>query len=374
MRVLIVDDSQELREMLADALAVFGWEILQAEDGQDAFQMLVEQKDQIDAILLDQIMPIMDGLNFLPKVLEIDPDMPVIMMTSYGSIPLAVEFMKNGGSGFIEKPVVNFEVLDLRLKEAMKHFREKKELEEIRASQQVMEMLTVAKDAFLSNVGHELRTPLTSILSFAALAKRRLEEGKTAEAMFMLDRLLVGKDRLLRFITSIESLAQIYTGKMAIYPKTENLVQLVEDVLLGMRDGFSQKNLQLSFCCSEILLVSFNALSIRIALYELISNAVKFSLEGGAIEVAITDSREQVQVSIIDSGPGIPSGEDETIMHPFSESSYTRCDSGGTGLGLSVARGIAQLHGGAVSVVNRQDSQGAVATLTFPKTRSEKSE
>lgn len=366
MRILIVDDSQELREMLADAISLFDWENLQAGDGIEALELYMRHNNQIDAILIDQIMPNMDGMHLLPKLLEINREVPVIMMTSYGSITLAVEFMKNGGSGFIEKPIVHFEVLKLRIEEAIQQAQRKKELEYMRASQHAADKLNVEKDAFLSNLSHELRTPLTIILPFASLAKQKLAKNKHEEAMVMLDKLLAGQERLLRFVSNIECLAQVYTGKFAFQPTTGDLVQLVQEVAQAMANSFAEKSLRWRVSGSIKLVACFDKATIKLALAEIMNNAIKFSSEGEMLEIIVTDVEEKAQVTIIDSGPGIPSGEQEAIFDPFTEGSHSRSRSGGTGLGLSVARSMAHLHGGTVRAENRKNNKGSMISLILP--------
>lgn len=367
MRVLIIDDHREWREMLFHALSLFGWEVLQAEDGEAAIQILIKENRMIDAILLDQIMPGLNGLQLLPKFLEINPQMPVIMMTSYGSIPLVTEFMQQGGSGFIEKPTSNFQILKLRIEEAIQQARRKQEMEELRAAQQAMVMLNRHKDLFLANLGHELRSPLTAILNYANLAKRRLTEERSEEAMAMLDDLLTNKERLLRFVTNVESLARIHIGEWHNQPVPGDLIPLVQAVVQEIQPRFSQKNLHWQVTGAPTLLACFDASNMRIMLTELLANAGQFSPSGGGVELKVTAAEDQVQVAILDSGPGIPAGEELAIFSPFVESSLTRSEAGGTGLGLAIAYGLAQQHGGTIWAANRPECQGAVITLLLPQ-------
>ena len=371
MLILIVDDNQQLRELLADALSQFDWKSLQAGDGQEALEIYSEKNRQIDAILLDQVMPKMDGLRLLPKLLEINPLVPVVMMTAHGSITLVSEFMKRGGAGFIEKPITHFEILKLRMEDAIQHVHRKKELDRVRSEQEVRANLNEAKNNFLASMSHELRTPLMAIFPFAVLAKRKLADQQWTEAEEMLDRLLAGQSRLLRFITNIESLAQLYTGKFPFHPITSDLVQLIQKVVQERRLKSTHVSLQWQVSGLETLSVCFDMRAIRMALIELTDNAMKFSPEGGVIEIITTLSGQHVQVSIFDAGSGILPHDSETIFHPFTEGSHTLSNAVNTGLGLSIARGMAQLHDGTVFAENRKDSKGLSVTLTFPVTQHE---
>ncbi|MEO5355638.1 MAG: ATP-binding protein, partial [Magnetococcus sp. XQGC-1] len=116
----------------------------------------------------------------------------------------------------------------------------------------------------------------------------------------------------------------------------------------------------------ETVTACFDLPSVTIMLNELLDNAGLFSPMEGVVELQVTESGGQVQISILDTGPGIPAGEEEIIFSPFIESSLTRSNAGGTGIGLSVARGLAQQHGGTILMANRRDCQGAEVTLCLP--------
>lgn len=366
MQVLIVDDNRELRATLADGLSLCAWTSLQAENGTQALELFSAHHDQIDAVLLDYMMPAMDGLHVLPELLTRSADVPVIMMTSYGSIHLATEFMKNGGSGFIEKPITHYEVLKLRIEEAVQHAENRRALKNERAARQAYEQTNEAKDRFLANLSHELRTPLMAIFPFAALAKKKLHTNQPNEAITMLDRLLAGQERLIHFVTNMECLAQIYTGKLALHVTQEDLVRLTRDVLQRESLRFLKKNLRWHLSGVTTLLSHCDATHMRSVLEKVVHNAMKFSPEGGEIQVVVEEKSNVAQLTILDTGPGIPAGENEIIFHPFSEGCHTRSRASGTGLGLSVARGVMRLHGGEVYVTSRLEGKGTQVTLLLP--------
>ncbi len=366
MRILIIDDNRELRHLLGHALAQFGWESAQAEDGVAALAVYATRHSEMDAILLDYIMPDMDGMQLLPKLLAINPAVPILMLTSHGSIPLVTAFMEQGGSGFVEKPVTHFEILRLRIEEAIQQARRRRDLEAIRAAQQATARLNQEKDLFLANMSHELRTPLTAILQFATLAKRRWMEERPAEAMAMLDGLLAGKDRLLRFVSNMECLARLHTGQWCCQPIPNDLMALVQNVVHTLKRGVDANPLRWCITGGSVVPACFDAQSVRIILTELLDNARQFSPPDGVVEIGVIGEGAQVRITIADSGPGIPAGEEEAIFSPFTESSRTRSNAGGTGLGLAIARGLAQWQGGRVSAANRAEGSGAVFTLVLP--------
>ena len=117
-KILIVDDTQGIREMLSKQLRKFNYEILEAESGYDALKVLREK--DVDLVLLDQTMPDMDGLETFEEIKkEILFDVPVIMTTAHGSLNLAVTFMKLGGVDFVEKPI-DMDALVIKIRQALK--------------------------------------------------------------------------------------------------------------------------------------------------------------------------------------------------------------------------------------------------------------
>jgi len=107
-RVLVVDDEQSLRKVLAATLSREGYQVEVAEDGEEA--LIVLERDGADVIVTDLVMPKMDGLSLLRRVVQKHPDVPVIVVTAHGKIDSAVEAMKAGAFDFVTKPFENAEL------------------------------------------------------------------------------------------------------------------------------------------------------------------------------------------------------------------------------------------------------------------------
>ncbi len=123
-KILIIDDTHGIRKMLSRHLRRFDYETLEAESGRDALKALREK--EVDLILLDQMMPEMDGLETFENIKkEILFSIPVIMITAHGSLNLAVTFMKAGGVDFIEKPI-DIDVLVIKIRQALKQKKRQK--------------------------------------------------------------------------------------------------------------------------------------------------------------------------------------------------------------------------------------------------------
>lgn len=126
-KILVIDDQTNMQKMLARQLRKVGHRILVAESGRKGIEVL--KTEPVDLVLLDLMMPKMDGMEIFGKIKKISSHLPVIMMTAHSSITLAVEFMKAGGHDFLEKPI-DFEILCVKIQQVLEKANFKKKLQE----------------------------------------------------------------------------------------------------------------------------------------------------------------------------------------------------------------------------------------------------
>jgi PAS domain S-box-containing protein len=225
-----------------------------------------------------------------------------------------------------------------------------------------------AKSDFIANVSHELRTPLQSILGFSEIGSLRTRgEPRLAELFSDVHR---AGERMLSLVNDLLDLSKIEHGADPIHPERLDLRPLVAEVARELRPQLAAKGLHLQAVLGgEELVVLADPQRLQQLLRNLLANAVRFSPEGGRIEVtAWHDDSGEVRLDVADRGPGIPPDELETIFEAFVQSSATREAAGGTGLGLAICRRIAQAHGGRIWAANREGG-GAVISLVLPATR-----
>ncbi|MEO5350824.1 MAG: PAS domain-containing sensor histidine kinase [Magnetococcus sp. YQC-3] len=244
-------------------------------------------------------------------------------------------------------------------------------LQSLRDALAAAESANQMKSDFLANISHELRTPLNAILQFAVLAKRKWLEGNQEAALAFLERLLASEQRLLRFVANIETVARIQAGDWACKPVMGDLMPLVRRVVQEVRARPLSHSLTWQLAGEEEAWCLFDAQSIMSVLEELVENAHRFSVPGGVVQIDAEVLAAEVHLTIRDSGPGIPVGEEEGIFFPFVIGSHTRTSAGGTGLGLTIARGLARQNGGTVVAANRKDGLGTAFTLILPRERQE---
>ena len=223
-----------------------------------------------------------------------------------------------------------------------------------------------AKSEFLAAMSHELRTPLTSIRGFAELMELRSNDPQTREQSSLIRQ---GAEHLNALLTEILDLARIEAGAMPAHPEPVELPGLLHDVIELFRVSAVAKSLALTATTAANVpnaLVT-DRLKLKQILNNLLSNAIKFT-PSGTVCLAVDTSADghHVQFHVTDTGPGIPENLHEVIFEKFSQGhARVSYQHGGTGLGLSLSRALAQLLGGTLTVRSRV-GEGSTFTLSLP--------
>ena len=226
-----------------------------------------------------------------------------------------------------------------------------------------------AKTAFLANMSHELRTPLNAILGFSdIIAQQALgPEARDRYSEYARDIHSSGA-HLLSLINDLLDVAKIEAGKMEIDPRPLDAEALIETVERLMQPRARARHQVLRHAVERDLpLVVADERAVRQILLNLVSNAVKFTPEGGDIAIACCRTgSEGITFSVSDNGPGIAPDKAERVFQPFSQidNRYGR-QSGGTGLGLALVRGLAELHGGRAWIESTV-GEGTTVNVYFP--------
>jgi two-component system cell cycle sensor histidine kinase PleC len=231
------------------------------------------------------------------------------------------------------------------------------------------ETANASKTAFLANMSHELRTPLNAILGFSEIIAQECfgPVGSERYKDYAGDIHSSGA-HLLSLINDLLDIAKIEAGRMEISPHPLDARDMFDTALklAGMKASEKRQSLVIDVdpACPPLFA---DERALRQILINLVSNAVKFTPEGGRIEVFASAARDgNFQITVHDDGPGIPRDKLDKIFTPFSQvdNRYDR-QTGGTGLGLALVRGLTELHGGR-AWIESEEGMGCTAFVILP--------
>jgi len=239
-------------------------------------------------------------------------------------------------------------------------------LEREQAARREAEEANVAKDTFLATLSHELRTPLTAILGWARMLQGdQLAPAQVTHALEIIER---NVRRQTQLINDLLDISRIVTGKLGLDGHRLDLMPVIEDAVETLRRDAEAKHLQLRTTLEpQAGNVWGDPVRLHQVVVNLVSNAVKFTPEGGHVEVLLERIDDRACLTVRDSGKGIPP---EALPHIFdrfrqADSALTRRH-GGLGLGLAIVRELVQLHGGTVEAESPGEGRGATFRVRFP--------
>lgn len=222
------------------------------------------------------------------------------------------------------------------------------------------------KSEFIANVSHELRTPLNSIIGFSKVLMSGIDGDITDTQRVDLSAIYNSGRHLLEIINSILELSKIEAGKMELHSTTFDLVPIVHEIVTASQTLVMGKKIKIeSKIEGTIPVIEADVTKIRQIIFNLISNAAKFT-EEGFITVRLRADKSRVAVSVIDTGIGIDKDHIDAVFERFRQvdGSTTR-KAGGTGLGLSIAKKFVEMHGGEMRVDSKL-GKGSVFTMILP--------
>jgi PAS domain S-box-containing protein len=202
------------------------------------------------------------------------------------------------------------------------------------------------KSGFVSTVSHELRAPLTSIYGFAETLLRTDVAFADEERSTFLSYIATEAQRLTGIVDALLSVARLEAGDLQVRLDKTDLRDVVTDVVSSAQREFVNGRRFVIDVPEEPLDAAADREKVRQILANLVDNAVKFSPEGGTVTIAARRTGDAVQVRVVDQGSGVRAGEEERIFRKFYRAEAAEQETGGTGLGLFIARGLATAMGG----------------------------
>jgi signal transduction histidine kinase len=484
--ILLVDDEKRFRETSRRLLHRVRYEVLLAENGQEALDLL--SKNPVDVILLDLKMPVMGGEAFLKAMRPGYSHIPVIMVTGHGSMDVAVDCMTRGAYYFLSKPV-DPDLLVLTIERALekKHLEEqarrlqeeavrnllelnteKKRLEtiihclangvmvtnknlevvlhnpallrllgisqEIKIPVPVSELIgdsalletlhqiqrgekgeqeliaqeihvdnrvlraisapalasdrnvfwavagavTVLEDItpfkeldrmksdFMNMVAHELRSPLVAIRQLNSVLAEGLAGPLQQKQQEFVEKGMKKVDALLELIHDLLDVAKLEEGKVLQRPMPVDLGAMIEEVVTLMEPRAKNQGITLRFSCENLRPILADPKDMEEILNNLLSNAINYSPDGGEVTVTAKGLGEFMEIRVSDTGVGMAPEQLPRIFEKFYRIKHPRTRQvSGTGLGLSLVKGIVETHHGTVDVDSVPD-KGTTFTIRLP--------
>lgn len=223
------------------------------------------------------------------------------------------------------------------------------------------------KDEFVALVSHDLRTPLTSIIGYVELAlDASLSPTLDKERRGYLEVVARNSDRLVHLVDDLLFVARLQAGRLILEPAELDLSELVRHAVDEARPRAEQGGLEMSFDANGPVLIEGDRGRLSQLLDNLISNALKFTHPGGHVELRLERSSEGVVLDVNDTGIGLPSGDTERIFERFFRTKNAVAEQiPGSGLGLFIARAIAEAHRGSISASPRAEG-GTTFRILLP--------
>jgi two-component system sensor histidine kinase/response regulator len=407
--LLVVDDEESVAVTMGAILEMDGYDVSISTSGADAMKRLHES--EFDLVLTDLRLDDTDGLTIITEVCRLQPETVSIVLTGYASLESAIKALREGAYDYLIKPcdvdelravvargierrqlgmqlktrLAELETANETIRELNMDLQQRideatRELQQLYRSAQAhvkqLEELDRLKSRFLSMASHELKTPLTSISGLAQVLlrrmRRRLDEGRPNdqewqnEQLAHLDRLeLLNSQtgRLGRLVDELLDVSRIESGKLEFDWARVDLGQLIRDVVARLQLSTTQHTITVDLDGTSDGTVTADRDHLEQVLDNLVTNAIKFSPEGGTIVVSLRSNGRNVELSVEDSGVGIPAHQLEAVFGLF----YQAADpvsrrTGGMGLGLYISKEIINRHNGRIWA---QSAPGNGSTFSF---------
>jgi two-component system, sensor histidine kinase and response regulator len=369
-KVLIAEDNLTLLEDIVLELELRGYEVIPATDGQSALDILRTMSQPPDIIVSDIAMPNIDGYKLLEH-LRSDPSwngIPFLFLTAFdsqNSIRISKEL---GVDDYIVKP---FQAEDLVL--AMEN-----KLKRIASFQKQAERsVDTARQTLLHMISHELRTPLTAIYGGSAILEEVLSGMPDQSIRDIVNLIQNGANRLNRFTEKALSLLQIDSGYLEKTLKQSrqinNIYEIVQVAINRINDEIAINEQHVNIILqgdTEPLYVNGAIEYLFMMIEEPLRNAAAFSSDGGTVEVTIRHDDAHVIVIIEDHGPGIPEDDIPLVWDRFIQIDRDQYEQQGAGLGLSIVRESARIHGGDCTIESKLGMWTRI-TLELPLVQGE---
>ncbi|RKH82415.1 response regulator [Corallococcus sp. AB032C] len=361
-RILLVDDNADLRAYVTGLLKHVFPHVEAARNGQEALEQARVRPP--DLILSDVMMPVLDGFGLVRELRadERTRAIPIILLSARAGDEATVEGLRSGADDYLVKPFSARELL-VRVRTQLDMARVRREVVRNEVEKDSLRESVRTRDDFLRLASHELRTPVSALsLSIQSLVRGLDSEAPDAnpEATRLKARTTQKHlQRLARLVEQLVDVSEFVTGPLDLSRREVDLAELAATVVARSREKALRADCALTLEAPLPVVGSYDGARLEQLLDSLLDNALKFGA-GKPVEVTVARAEGRVSLAVRDHGAGIGPEDQERVFGRFERAVPTQ-HHGGFGLGLWMARHIAEAHGGSIHL---EPTKGGGATFT----------
>lgn len=365
INILVVDDIAPNIRLVAGLLGPEGYEISFANSGKKALEQVLDNDNDFDLILLDIMMPDMDGIAVCKAIKEHPDkrDIPIIFLTGKTDEVSIMTAFETGGVDYLQKPVNPVELI-ARVKT---HLELKKARDMISQTNRELKEALELKNQFLGLAAHDLRNPLSAVQGYLRLLEMDAETSLSTEATQFMGSIQNMTQNMLEMINTFLEKAALELGQVELQFQSIDLIAALQPVFQLYREQAQHKKqrFQLHLSAPELWLEA-DPYRLNQILDNLLSNAVKYTPSEGQIDVFFKTVGEQLEIRVQDSGPGFLDADKPRLFGYFQRlSAQPTGQESSNGVGLALTKQMVELHQGQIQVESSL-GQGATFIVTLP--------
>lgn len=363
IHVMLIEDNADHAELIRRGIQRGGERRISLE----WFPRLTEAKQRlaaggIDVVLLDLFLPDSDASGTLNTMLELAPDVPVVVLTSLDDLEFAAHAVHEGAQDYLVKTKLTGDMLERSIRYAIERKRSQLELKRYAAQ---LERSNQELRQFAHTVAHEVKSPLSVVVYLCAVLQRRCTEMNDDQALTLVEQTRRAVGGLDRLVNDLLQFASAETKDQRFEPV--DCGQLLEQILTNLRPMIAESGATVT--CGPLPTVVADTVQLRQLFQNLLANALKFRRgESPSIEVGAQTCEDSWEFSVRDNGIGIAPHEVEHVFELFHR--LHTADFPGTGIGLAFCKRIVDHHGGRIWAESLP-GRGSIFHFTLPRGRAQ---
>lgn len=389
-QIYVLDDEEGVRRSLEIIFSAENYDIKTFACGTDLINYIQQMPFVAPAVaLVDIRLPDMSGIKVMQKIKEMFPETEVVMLTGNPDMNTAIDSLNAGAYAYVLKPYNIHDINNilakifekqrlvrenLELTQSLKEWNEKLEDEvyrrtvALRESYGKLRSLYEMRAQFISIMSHELRTPATALMGFADTLQDKWEHLPEEKIVEYLNIISEESCRLVMLMSEIFEISRIQEGKLKLSLEEIDVSAFLKKIVDEFCSRYPSLTFDFAINRDVIIKAELDPAYLKMAISHILMNAIKYASSSGHINVSLEKQNEKFVVRIEDDGPGIAKELREKVFEPFFRSlDDVNRKTPGTGLGLTIARGIVDEMKGVIRIDEKTaGGKGCVVVITIP--------